>query len=411
MRRLRPAREARPLVSPKRQTAELLAVIESISDAIFIGDRNGISRCNTAALAQLGFTAPAELNRPVAVLAREIDTRDPVTGERLSPQEQPFVIALGGEQCTREVMLTNVATGSRVIVRCAASPIRLDGEIVGAVAVNTDITELKKAQAQLEKLNFTLEERVAAAVAEREEARSTLRQAQKMDALGQLTGAIAHDFNNFLTAIAGSLELLEPLVEGERGKRFVRNALAASTRSTKLTNQLLAFARKQAIAPARIDLEALIAGMNSLFRQAAGAAVEITLRSSPQLWPVFVDAGQLESVLLNLILNARDAMPQGGSLAIATVNLAAGDAELPPDLVSRDCVAITLTDTGCGMSETVLDRAFEPFFTTKEVGKGTGLGLAMAFGLAKQSGGGIRLLSRVGQGTTVQLFFPRVTAA
>ncbi|MDB5408136.1 MAG: response regulator [Rhodospirillales bacterium] len=389
------------------QTAELLAVIESISDGVFIGDRNGISRCNRAALAQLGFATVAELNRPVEALAREIDMRDPATGEMLSHEEQPFVIALGGLPCTREFMLTNVSTGQQIIVRCAASPVEIDGKIVGAVAVNTDVTALRRAQAELEELNRTLEQRVAAAIAQREEAEASLRQAQKMDAIGHLTGSIAHDFNNFLTAISGSLELLQPIVVDERGKRCVSTALAATERSTKLTQQLLAFARKQAITPARVDLEALIAGMNGLLRQVVGHEIAVEIRQTSGVWPIFVDAGQLESMLLNLAINARDAMPHGGVLSIVAANFAGGDAALPPDVADRDCVGIALSDTGTGMSQDVLDRAFEPFFTTKEVGKRTGLGLAMAFSLAKQSGGTIRLQSEVGAGTTVELFFPR----
>jgi signal transduction histidine kinase len=296
-------------------------------------------------------------------------------------------------------------------VRCAAAPVAIDGKIVGAVAVNTDVTALRQAQAELEELNRTLEYRVAAAIAQREEAEASLRQAQKMDAIGHLTGCIAHDFNNFLTAISGSLELLQPLILDERGKRCVSIALAATERSTKLTEQLLAFARKQAISSERVDLEALIARMNGLLRQAVAREIAIEIRQTPGVWPVFVDAGQLESVLLNLAINARDAMPHGGLLSIVAANLAAGDAALPPDVADQDCVGIALSDTGTGMSQDVLDRAFEPFFTTKEVGKGTGLGLAMAFSLAKQSGGTIRLHSQVGAGTTVELFFPRAPDA
>jgi signal transduction histidine kinase/CheY-like chemotaxis protein len=250
-------------------------------------------------------------------------------------------------------------------------------------------------------------ERLRAEIGAREQAQAALLQAQKMEAMGQLTGGVAHDFNNLLTAVSGSLALLEPRISDERSLRFLRTAQRGATRGAKLTEALLAFARKQRLDPVPADLNAIVADMSEMLRRAIGASIEVRHVLATDLWPVLIDVSQIETALLNIALNARDAMPGGGVLVIETANIPARDAELPPEVAGQDCVLVSLRDTGSGMSPEVIERAFEPFFTTKEVGKGTGLGLSMVFGVVRQSGGTVRIRSRLREGTTVQIYLPR----
>ena len=240
---------------------------------------------------------------------------------------------------------------------------------------------------------------------------ASLRQAQKMEAVGQLTGGIAHDFNNLLAAIVGNLELLaEPLRDRdpELGDR-VREALAAAERGTNLTRRLLIFSRHQTLHPQRTDLNKLVIGMDELLRRSLGETIALQTRLAPDLFPITIDPGQLETALLNLAVNARDAMPDGGRLIIETTNYwlheDAAHAVLH-GVAAGQYVALAVSDTGRGMTPDVQRRAFEPFFTTKETGRGTGLGLSMVHGLVEQSGGFAHLYSKVGQGTTVRLHFP-----
>ncbi|HET8997268.1 MAG TPA: PAS domain S-box protein, partial [Acetobacteraceae bacterium] len=234
-----------------------------------------------------------------------------------------------------------------------------------------------------------------------------LRQAQKMEAIGQLTGGIAHDFNNLLTAVTGNLELLQRRTSDERGLRYIDTALRAAQRGGTLTQQLLAYARQQHLSPQPLDVNVILQGMQELLQRSLGGLVQVSLDLDPDVWPGRADPTQLESMVLNLAINARDAMPDGGLLRIATRNVADAPAGMAPELERGDYVVIAVIDTGSGMSRDVQERAFEPFFTTKEVGKGSGLGLAQVFGLARQFGGTVRLLSRVGHGTTVEIFLPR----
>ena len=239
-----------------------------------------------------------------------------------------------------------------------------------------------------------------------------LRQAQKMEAVGQLTGGLAHDFNNLLTAVTGGLELLAHRVaakEYDRLDRYMTMALTGAQRAAALTQRLLAFSRRQTLAPTAVDTDRLVAGMTEIIDRTLGLAIELSVDATPGLWPVLVDAPQLENALLNLCINARDAMPDGGRLAIATANKALDPAfaaanELPPG----DYVTLCVTDTGTGMPPEVIERAFDPFFTTKPIGEGTGLGLSMIYGFVRQSGGQVRIHSTVGQGTTLCLYLPRL---
>ncbi|WP_428390454.1 PAS domain S-box protein [Lichenicoccus sp.] len=242
-------------------------------------------------------------------------------------------------------------------------------------------------------------------------AEAALRQSQKMEAVGQLTGGIAHDFNNLLTGITGSLELLHTRMgQGRLADldRYVAAAQGACKRAAALTHRLLAFSRQQTLDPKPTDLNRLAAGMAELIRRTVGPEVEIELRLAPGLWTTLVDPNQLENALLNLCINARDAMPDGGRLTIETVNVMLDEAASRARGLPRgDYVSLHVRDTGLGMTPSVIARAFDPFFTTKPIGKGTGLGLSMIYGFARQSGGEIRIKSEIGHGTTMSLLLPR----
>jgi PAS domain S-box-containing protein len=244
------------------------------------------------------------------------------------------------------------------------------------------------------------------------EAESRLHQVQKMDAVGQLTGGVAHDFNNLLTVVIGALDLdLNRLPEEVRPS--VQQALRAAERGAALTHRLLAFSRQQTLIARNVDFNRLITDMGDLLRRALGEHIDVELKLAGDLWPALADSGQVENSVLNLAINARDAMPDGGKLTVETSNAhldedyAAHNAEVTPG----DYVMMAVSDTGSGMSQEVLAHVFEPFFTTKEVGKGTGLGLSMIYGFAKQSGGHVKIYSEVGHGTTVRLYLPRLISA
>jgi signal transduction histidine kinase/ActR/RegA family two-component response regulator len=254
-------------------------------------------------------------------------------------------------------------------------------------------------------------ERLRAEIAEREEVQAALLQSQKLETIGQLTGGVAHDFNNLLTAVLGNLELATQRTSDDELRRILQNATRAAGRGATLTQQLLAFSRKQHLAPAAIDMNGLVSNMSDLLFRTIGATVRIETVLQKDLWPALIDSTQVELVILNLALNARDAMPHGGSLRITTANLGTGQAPLPKELPRRDYVTVSVADTGTGMSPDVLAKAFEPFFTTKDVGKGSGLGLSQVYGVAHQSGGTVQVETRLGEGSTFTVFFPRADAA
>ncbi|MGD9614778.1 MAG: response regulator [Alphaproteobacteria bacterium] len=244
---------------------------------------------------------------------------------------------------------------------------------------------------------------------EREAMELQLRQAQKMEAVGQLTGGVAHDFNNLLTAILGNLEMLAPHTEGDPAARYVRAATRAAENGARLVEQLLAFSRRQHLQPRAVDLNAVVAGMREMLVRTIGKTIEVRLALTPDLWPALIDPTSIETAILNLAINARDAMPQGGTLTIETRNLPAG-AGAPAELAGRDGIGLSVRDTGTGMSDEVLRSAVEPFFTTKEPGKGSGLGLSQVYGTVRQSNGAMEIESRVGVGTHIHLFLPRALA-
>jgi PAS domain S-box-containing protein len=274
------------------------------------------------------------------------------------------------------------------------NPIRdQDGTLVGFAEITRDITRRKRAEQELE------------------QARAALAQSQKMEAVGQLTGGIAHDFNNMLAAILGSLDLMELRQEtfSLRANKMLGVIRRAADHGAELTRRLLAFSRKQALAPALTDINRLVSGMSELLRRTLGEAVTVETVMAGALWPAFVDPNQVESALLNLAVNARDAMPQGGRLTIETGNafLEEDYARRHGDIPVGQYVFIAVSDTGSGMPADVLKHAFEPFYTTKAVGSGTGLGLSQVYGFVRQSGGHVELYSEVGRGTTAKLYFPR----
>ena len=271
-----------------------------------------------------------------------------------------------------------------VVVHAMRDP---SGQLLGFAKITRDLTEKRAAEEQL-------------------------RQAQKMEAIGQLTGGVAHDFNNLLTVISGNLDvLLYRLPQGDGSEnlsRLVNSALRGATRAAVLTQRLLAFSRRQPLQPKRLSINELISGMSDMLRRTLGESIVIETVLAGGLWPTFVDENQLESALLNLAVNARDAMPDGGKLTVEAANVHLDDqyataAEVAPG----QYVGIFVSDTGTGMTPKVLSQAFEPFFTTKEIGQGTGLGLSQVYGFIKQSGGHAKIYSEIGAGTTVKLYLPR----
>jgi len=279
-------------------------------------------------------------------------------------------------------------------------------------------------EAALRKANETLEARVLERTAEleaanrqllsqieeRERVEFTLRQMQRLEAIGQLTSGVAHDFNNLLTVVLGNLRFIErQLGTGADAKTLQRlsHMRTAAERGAKLTGQLLAFSRRQRLEPKTLDMNETISGMRDLMQSSLSGGVQVEINLRPGLWPALADPTQIELAVLNLAINARDAMPTGGIVTIETANATVGIPERPEEPPPGEYVVISVRDTGTGMSREVLGKALEPFFTTKEIGKGSGLGLSQVLGFAKQSGGGLRIDSRLGEGTSVKIYLPR----
>jgi PAS domain S-box-containing protein len=293
-----------------------------------------------------------------------------------------------------------------------ALPIHNDrGEVTRWIGSNTDIDMQKLSAAELSELNATLETRVEERSRELRAAEDALRHSQKMEAVGQLTGGIAHDFNNLLTGIIGSLDVVRRRLSSNRlddVERFMDAALTSANRAAGLTHRLLAFSRRQSLDAKPVEINRLIQAMEDLLRRSLSENIQLEMRFDPELWLAEADSNQLESALLNLALNARDAMANGGRLIVETKNTHLVRTIGSDDgFESGDYVLMRVSDTGVGMTQEVLERAFDPFFTTKPIGQGTGLGLSMIYGFAKQSRGHVRIESELGRGTTVDLYLPR----
>ncbi len=292
------------------------------------------------------------------------------------------------------------------------SAFRVEGSGREVAVIFQDMTERKRAENALRELNETLERRVEDALVEREAAAAQLREAQKLETLGQLTGGVAHDVNNLLTPITGALDLLHrKYAESDRSAaRWIDGALQSAERARLLVSRLLGFARRQALETRPVDLEALLDGMRDLIASSVGASIELRVMPAGALPSASADPNQLELALLNLCVNARDAMPHGGQITIAADRVVVSPGERP-DLGAGAYVRLSVVDTGVGMDEATLARAIEPFYSTKEVGKGTGLGLSMVHGLAAQLGGAFVLSSALGKGTRADLYLPVAEAS
>jgi PAS domain S-box-containing protein len=285
------------------------------------------------------------------------------------------------------------------------------GVLIDVEKRRADEAERARVTEELRKLNETLEQRVADGTAELIRAEEALRQSQKMEAVGQLTGGLAHDFNNLLAGISGSLELMQTRMQQGRlndVERYIAAAQGAAKRAAALTHRLLAFSRRQTLDPKPTNVNRLIDGMQDMIQRTVGPSITVEAVGAGGLWPVLVDPSQLENSLLNLCLNSRDAMPDGGRITIETANRWLDErAAKKQDLPEGQYLSLCVTDTGTGMPPEVIARVFEPFYTTKPIGEGTGLGLSMIYGFAKQSGGQVRIYSEVGKGTTVFIYLPR----
>ncbi len=263
-----------------------------------------------------------------------------------------------------------------------------EGKLIGFANIMRDVTERHEARAKLQRTQ------------------EQLAQSQKMEALGQLTGGIAHDFNNMLMVVSGNAQILKRRLRDERNLRSVEAIELAAARGENLTRQLLAFSRRQPLNPMVVSLRQLLAGFRELLASSARGDINLAIDIRRSVWPVAVDIHELELALINLVVNARDAMPNGGSITIAARNVQL-EPEDTPDGLRGEFVALTVTDTGCGIDDKVLQKVFEPYFTTKQPNKGTGLGLSQVYGLTRQSGGTATIASRVGDGTSVTMYLPR----
>ncbi|GAA3962478.1 response regulator [Allohahella marinimesophila] len=298
----------------------------------------------------------------------------------------------------------------RYAIDAAAPWFDAQGQFLGYIGSVIDISERREVEEAQRQINLMLEQRVAEAISAREQTENQLRQAQKMEAIGKLTGGVAHDFNNLLQIISGNLELLARDVTGnDRAEQRISHALEGAARGAKLASQLLAFGRRQPLAPKSVNIGRHLRSIDHLLRRALGEGVEIETVVGGGLWNTLIDASQLENALLNLAINARDAMGGHGKLTIEAGN-AVLDAEYATnhlEVRAGQYVMLAVSDTGCGIPADVIDRVFEPFFTTKPEGQGTGLGLSMVYGFVKQSGGHTKIYSEAEQGTTVRLYLPR----
>nr|BFD42735.1 hypothetical protein FFPRI1PSEUD_42340 [Pseudomonas sp. FFPRI_1] len=406
----------------RQSQTELQLIINAMPVLIGYVDREERFRLNNSAYLDWYGLTPQEL------YGRTI--REVVGDEIYATRADNIAAALAGKPCSFEANSPHRDGRPRHALMKYLPRYGADGAINGFYIFVIDETERKQTEEALRNLNETLEERVnqrteALATAnqrlqnemfERERAEDALRHAQKMEAVGQLTGGIAHDFNNMLTGIIGSLDLMQRYIDNGRGDeigRFTEAAMSSAKRAAALTHRLLAFSRRQSLDRQPLDPNQLVRSLQELFNHTKGEHIELHMQLAEGVWPVNTDASQLENALLNLVINARDAMPNGGQLTIETANsyLDGSDISTLEPVKAGDYVMLGVSDNGAGMSPRILAKAFDPFFTTKPIGQGTGLGLSMIYGFAQQSGGHVTISSEPDQGTCVRLYLPRLYAA
>jgi PAS domain S-box-containing protein len=361
----------------RKSEEQFRLLVQGVTDyAIYMLDADGhITNWNTGAQRIKGYTEREIIGQHFSVFYTPEDREAGLPGQALEISSREGTFEKEGWRVRKD--------GSRFWANVVIDPIRdEEGRLLGFAKVTRDITERRASQEALE------------------QARAAAHHSQKMEAIAQLTAGIAHDFNNLLTIVMGNLDMLKRAKE-DRRPRLIDNALHAVGQARKLTQQLLAFSRRQTLFPEIIDLNGMVAGMDDMLAQSLRRDVKVELELAEDLWPVEIDASQLQVTLINLAANARDAMPKGGTFRIKTENTALRRGGM------EEAIALSVTDTGVGIPGDVLSQVFEPFFTTKEVGKGTGLGLAQVYGFAQQSGGSVDIRSEVGRGTTVTLYLPR----
>ncbi|MFJ2426865.1 MULTISPECIES: PAS domain S-box protein [unclassified Pseudomonas] len=403
----------------RQSQTELQLIMNAMPILISYVDQEERFRLNNAAYLDWYGLTPQEL------FGRTI--RD-VIGEEAYFLRAPYIAeALAGRSCSFSLYTSHRDGSTRHALMNYVPRHGPDGAVNGFYIFVIDETERKKTEEALRNLNETLEERVSARTEqlaqanqrlqnemfERERAEDALRHAQKMEAVGQLTGGIAHDFNNMLTGIIGSLDLMQRYIANGRADeigRFTEAAVSSANRAAALTHRLLAFSRRQSLDRKKLDVNELVHSLEDLIRRTKGDPIELELRLTDNAWPVSTDVSQLENALLNLVINARDAMPEGGKLLIETANvyLDGSDITTLEPVKAGDYLMLAVSDNGTGMTPSVRSKAFDPFFTTKPIGQGTGLGLSMIYGFAQQSGGHVSLDSVPGQGTCVRLYLPRL---
>jgi PAS domain S-box-containing protein len=364
------------------------AMVQGVTDyAIFMLDPDGrVTDWNNGAKRIKGYSSEEILGRHFSTFYTPEDIAQGMPEKALETARMEGRFTAEGWRVRKD--------GSHFWANVVIDAIRDEhGELMGFAKITRDLTERREAQLELER------------------SQKALFQSQKMEAVGQLTGGLAHDFNNLLAGISGSFELIRSrLAQGRINdiERYATAGLGASSRAASLTHRLLAFSRRQTLDPKAIDANRLIADMEEMLRRTLGPSVTLETVFAGGLWPCLCDPNQLENAILNLCINGRDAMPDGGRLTIETANTWIDEETSPErDLSPGQYVAVCVTDTGTGMTPDVIAQAFDPFFTTKPQGKGTGLGLSMVYGFARQSAGQVRIYSEEGQGTTIKLYLPR----
>lgn len=395
----------------RRSEARLAGILSIAADAIVVVDAGQrIQLFNQGAEQIFGFTRDDVIGQPLDILLPE-----PFRSGHAALVRR-FGEARGGSRRMGErgEITGRRKSGETFAAEASISHLEMAGEMTFTVVLR-DISERKKAEAMLARSNAELEKRVAerteelrAEMQRREAAKAQLLRTQRMEAFGQLTGGVAHDFNNLLTVIIGNLELAEMRVGDERIRTLLNRAQEAAEMGARLTSRLLTFARRGQFAPATLNLNEQVMGMVELLQRTLGEPIDLNARLEPRLWNVRADPSEIENAVLNLAINARDAMPGGGRLVVETANMTVEDScSDVPALRPGDYVCLSVSDSGSGMSAEIMQRAFEPFFTTKEHGKGTGLGLSTIYGFATQLGGTATIASTPDVGTTVNVYLPR----